>query len=453
MPVVKYRLEQTSEKTEKEGRRSSNKVKQQVYAIPWLAIFALGMGMLVYGVAESYGPVVTISSFVPSQYYYVGLSLSFIAGGFGALLAGFLTDVLGRKMSFLVVAAMVLTGIAIFLIAPTNIVALVISFVLVGMAAIGMETPVLTALSEMIPSKWRGNILVIIQNFGNIGVAIVFIPAMLGFSIMQDKIAYAILFLAPLFALILGYWAIKETQPWSAITGKISIDVSEAWKAIEREDIKPVSPNTGMSFRYIFLTIIGIVQDVAFVWITYDIGYLYFSTYSEIIPIVGGLAMAIVGIAAGMLVHRFSRKQMLLISYGSLAIFWMLFLAYVNITGSLNGLGLLILAAVLFIPVELTWGVRAMLEPELFPTKSRGRWISYARMAVWVIAGVITLLLSIYFAPPSTASVNKIISYFNLSSAIVMLIFLVAVALSIIWYYKGFETGSRSLLGHDIKHL
>jgi len=416
--------------------------------IPWLAITALAMGMLVYGVAESYGPVATISSLVPQKYYFIGLSLSFIAGGFGALLAGFLTDRMGRRNSFLLVAGMILIGIAIFLLAPTNIYALVVSFILVGMAAIGLETPILTAIAEVVPAKWRGNLEVLVQNFGNLGVAIVFIPVLLGFSAAQAETAYALLFAAPLLAMLLGYWGVKESIPWSAVKGKASVGVEKAWQMVDQQAVERVTPKAGLGFRILMITIIGIAQDVAFTWITYDVGYLYFTQYSSLIPLVGGLTMVVVGVLFGVFfAHRLSRKSAALIAYGSLVVLWGALWGYVAVTGSFGGFVLLTIITLLFLPTELTWGVRAMLEPELFPTGKRGTLISAVRAMVWIAAGVITLLLSVFYLPSTAA---ETMSMFDVSSAIVMAVFVLALVLSFAWYMKGYETAAKSLSGYDV---
>ncbi len=415
--------------------------------IPWLAVFALAMGMLVYGVAESYGPVFAITSIIPQQYYYLSLSAGFIAGGFGALLAGFMTDYLGRRIAFLITAAMIFIGIAIYLAAPSNAIAIIVSFILVGMAAIGAETPVLAALSESVPAKYRGNLLVVVQNFGNIGVALVFIPALIGLSAEQDTVAYALLLAAPLIALIVGYFSVKETSPWEA-TAKATTTVQEAWKKVDQEAIDHVKPTMGVPLRLFLITLIGIVQDVAFVWITYDIGYLYFTNYSGIIPIIGGFGMAIIGILFGVFfVHKMSRKSATLLAYGSELILWLLLWAYVALTGTTSGLGLLALVAIQFFAVELTWGVRAMLEPEVFPTKTRGRLVSLARTMVWIIAGVITMVLSLYYYPTEP---SQFMAFFNTSSAIIAIIFLIGLIAAIVWFVKGFETGGKSLAGHDL---
>ncbi|NAY81580.1 MAG: MFS transporter [Thaumarchaeota archaeon] len=406
------------------------------------------MGMLVYGVAESYGPVFAITSIIPSSYYYLSLSAGFIAGGFGALLAGYMTDYLGRRTSFLITAAMIVIGIAIYLAAPTNAAAIIISFILVGMAAIGAETPILAAISESVPAKYRGNLLVVVQNFGNICVALVFIPALLGLSSIQDEVAYALLLLAPLIALIVGYFSVKESVPWEAAE-KTPESVKEAWQKIDQEAVEHVRPTMSVPMRWFLITLIGIVQDVAFVWITYDIGYLYFSEYSSVVPVIGGFAMAILGIVFGVFfVHKISRKNATLLAYGSQFILWILLWAYVATTGATAGLLLLALITIQFFGVELTWGVRAMLEPEVFPTISRGRWVSLARTFVWIIAGVITMVLSLYFYPSTSA---QFMPFFNYSSAVVAVVFLVGLLAAIYWYYKGFETGGKSLAGHDIK--
>ncbi len=434
--------------TNASGKSGANQV-QTKSRIPWLAIFALAMGMLVYGVAESYGPVFAITSIIPEQYYYLSLSAGFIAGGFGALLAGYMTDYLGRRKAFLITAAMIVIGIAIYLAAPNNAAAIIISFILVGMAAIGAETPILAAISESVPAKYRGNLLVVVQNFGNIGVALVFIPALLGFSSIQDEVAYALLLLAPLIALIIGFFSVKESVPWEAAEKKTPESVTEAWQKVDQEAVEHVRPTMGVPMRWFLITLIGIVQDVAFVWITYDIGFLYFTDYSSVVPVIGGFAMAILGILFGIFfAHKISRKNAALLAYGSQFILWLLLWAYVAATGVTSGTVLLAIIAIQFFAVELTWGVRAMLEPEVFPTISRGRWVSLARTFVWIIAGTITMVLSIYFYPTSPSQFTP---FFNYSSAAVAVVFLIGLLASVYWYYKGFETGGKSLAGHDIK--
>ena len=419
--------------------RSSGKSELAPAKFPWGAIIALAMGMLVYGVAESYGPVAAIGGVIPSNYAFLALSLPYVAGGFGALLSGYLADAVGRRNSFMLTAAMILAGIIIYVLAGTNIVALVASFILIGMAAIGLETPVLSIIAETVPAKWRGNMEVIVQNFGNLGVAIVFIPLLLGFSEAQQEVAIALLFLAPLAALVMGYFMVEETLPWRAATGKANIDAVNAWKAVDG-DAEPVTPTMSLPLRFLIITLIGIVQDVAFVYITYDLGFLYFSSsLASEIPLIGGLIMVVVGIAFGLAaVHKASRKAVSLASYGALAALWAVLWAYEAVTRDVASNTLLLLTALLFIPVETTWGVRAMLEPEVFPTQKRGKYVSYARTLVWIIAGTITGLLSFYVMP------------FNAEAGIVMAIFLVGLAMTMLWYFKGFETSKKSLVGHDI---
>ncbi|MEM4092862.1 MAG: MFS transporter [Conexivisphaerales archaeon] len=410
--------------------------------IPWGAIIALAMGMLVYGVAESYGPVIAITGVIPSEYAWLGLSAPFIAAGVGALLAGYLTDKLGRRDSFIIVAAMILIGIIIFLVASTNVVAIVISFLLIGMAAIGLETPVITSIAESIPAKWRGNLEVIVQNFGNLGLALVFIPVLLGLSAFEDDVAYVLLFIAPLAALIIGYWTVKESVPWKAVTGKIEENIKEAWSTIDNKGAETVNVTSSLGFRFLTITILGIAQDVGFVYITYDVAYIYFqSSVADEIPIIGGLFSVVVGILLAIFfVHRISRKIMTTISYGLMVLLWALFWGFEVITHSTAGITLLFLMALLFLPAEAEWGSRAMLEPEMFPTKKRGTYISIVRFLVWVIAGSITAVLSYYYTTP-----------FNIEVGVVMTVFVIAFVFALIWQFKGFETGKKSLSGYDVK--
>ncbi len=415
--------------------------------LPWAIIAALSLGMLVYGVAESFGPVTAVSGVLPQNLAFLAYSLPFIAGGFGALLSGWMADALGRRNSFIVTAALIVIGIALYIIytkepptAQTSLVwLLLLSFVLVGMAAIGLESPVLAMLAEAIPAKWRGNLLVIVQNFGNLGVAITFIPTFIGLTALTNTVAISLLFIAPLAGLIIALIAAGESIPWSAVSGKSKMDVKSAWQSIDGE-AKPVEPSTGLWLRLLVLMVLGIAQDVAFVYITYGVTYSYFSQdIASLVPIVGGLTMVIVGIIFGMFfVERIRRKALAVLSFGMQAAFWAILWAFVASTGSTAGLLLLALMTIQFLPVELTWASRAILEPELFPTRTRGRLISAVRTVVWIVTGIITGVLTFYLPP------------FNVAAASVFAIFLISVITAGIWWSKGFETSGKSLSGHDV---
>ena len=391
-----------------------------------------------------------MSGVLPQNLAFLGYSLPFIAGGFGALLSGWMADTLGRRNSFIVTAALIVIGIALYMIytymiyelhyKPQTLVGLLVtSFVLVGMAAIGLESPVLAMLAEAIPAKWRGNLLVIVQNFGNLGVAITFIPLFIGLTGLTNTVAIALLFIAPLAALIVALIAAGESLPWSAVSGKSKMDVKSAWQSIDG-GAKPVEPSTSLWLRLLVLMVLGIAQDVAFVYITYGVTYSYFSQdIASLVPIVGGLTMVIVGIIFGMFfVERIRRKALAVLSFGLQAAFWAILWAFVASTGSTAGLLLLALMTIQFLPVELTWASRAVLEPELFPTRARGRLISVVRTVVWIVTGIITGALALYVPP------------FNVAAASVFAIFLISVIIAGVWWSKGFETSGKSLSGHDV---
>ncbi len=93
----------------------------------------------------------------------------------------------------------------------------------------------------------------------------------------------------------------------------------------------------------------------------------------------------------------------------------------------------------LFIPGEITWASRGMLEPEIFPTYKRGTYVSLVRFTVWVGTGIIIILLTYTSLP------------FIIPASAVMLIFLLSLTMTVIWQRKGFETKARSLSGLDRK--
>ncbi|MGC8645822.1 MAG: MFS transporter [Thermoplasmata archaeon] len=416
----------------------SSSSKSENGRFPWAVFVALAMGMLVYGVAESYGPVSAIGGVIPSQYAFLGLSLPYIAGGVGALMSGALADRVGRKGSFMITTAMIVVGIAVYYFWTQSAVALILSFILIGMAAIGLETPVLSMIAEAVPARLRGRSLVIVQNFGNIGVGITFIPLLLNLSDAARETAIALLFIAPLIALVVAWRFVNESAPWKAVRGVANIDVEDAWQT-QDGNAEPVKPSIGLPTRFLILIIIGIAQDVAFVYFSYGVGYSYFQgSLPSLIPVIGGLTMAVVGVVFGLgFAEKVSRKKFTIFSYGILVAFWAILMGYEFATGSTIGLLLLAIMTLLFIPGELTWAARGMLEPELFPTRRRGMYMSIVRFSVWVGAGVIIAILTSRYIP------------FAITSTVVMLIFILSLSMTLLWYRRGFETKSMSLSGLD----
>ncbi|MGC8620483.1 MAG: MFS transporter [Caldisphaera sp.] len=422
---------------------------QKSTGFPWAAFVALAFGMIVFGLAESYGPLASITEIIPSNLAWLGYSIPYIFGGIGALFAGYLADKLGRKSSFMLSSAIVLVGMLLYL--PIwigtvsgilKVVDIIISMALVGMAAIGLESPVLAMIAESVSSEHRSKLLVITPNFGNLGVALAYVPLLI-FGLNSARayaanyeLALLLMFIAPVIGLILAWLKASETLPWKAV--KTSNNIEEAWKKIDNTS-QTVNPTGGLGLRFATLILLGITQDVAFTYITYGAPGAYFSNISSLVPLLGGFIMVVVGIIAGLtLSAKVGRKSFTLMSFGSLAVLW----------GALWGIALavhmsassLILAmfALLMIPVELTWAARALLEPELFPTHRRGLYVSVVRAVVWISAGVITGLL-ILLSPP-----------FTIGALSMMIVSIVGIVASLAWYLKGFETKNRNLLGLDI---
>ncbi|MEM1995690.1 MAG: MFS transporter [Thermoplasmatales archaeon] len=420
------------------GNVANSSNRPESVHFPWAVFVALAMGMLVYGVAESYGPVSAIGGVIPPKYAFLGLSLPYIAGGVGALMSGALADKIGRKGSFMITTGMILVGIIIYYLRPASLIPLIVSFILIGMAAIGLETPVLSMISEAVPARLRGRSLVIVQNFGNIGVAVTFIPLFLHVSAGIAQTAIALLFIAPLIALVVAWAFVSESAPWRAVSGLANMDVEDAWQ-IQDGNADVVKPSIGIPTRFLILIIIGIAQDVAFVYFSYGVGYSYFQYgLASTIPVIGGLTMAIVGVLFGLaFAERVSRKKFTMFSYGILVGFWAVLMGFEIVTGYTTGLLLTAIMTILFIPGELTWAARGMLEPELFPTKRRGVYMSIVRFSVWVGAGIIIALLTFRTMP------------FIITSSIVMLIFILSLSMTALWYVRGFETRSMSLAGLD----
>lgn len=433
---------------------SNNSGERSGMKYPWAIFVALAMGMLVFGVAESFGPAAFFLSakynFVPYKYAFLGLSLPYIAGGFGSLVAGGLADRIGRRGSFMVSSAMILLGMIVYEIATTVVSTsaivplLVISFILVGFAAIGIEVPVFSMMAESVPAHMRGKSLTVVQNFGNIGVGITFIPVLLNLTNGQANLSIILLFVGPLAALFIAWALVKESMPWNAVKGRAKVNVEQVWKS-QDGSTESVKANTSLRARFLILFVIGIAQNTAFVFITYTLGYNYFGgNLYALIPLIGGLFMGIVGVVAGLVfIERVSRKGFVIFSYGSLFVLFLFLWIYVLATGATNGLLIIVLTTLLFIPLETTWASRAMLEPELFPTHRRSTYVSIVQFVVWTVPGLIIAGLTYqYYVGLSTLP-------FSIAGTIVLAIFLLGVVATLAWRRMGFETRAKSLSGLD----
>ena len=426
-----------------------NYLEEKSYTgFPWAAFVALSLGMIVFGLAESYGPLSAVTEVIPSNLAWLAFTLPYIFGGIGALISGYIADSLGRKLAFMLSSGLVLLGMFLYLPIWFNVVTgitktviLLISIAIVGMAAIGLESPVLAMISESVSSQHRSKLLVIGPNFGNLGVALAYVPLLI-FGINSAvaasynyELALILMYIAPTIGLILAWLKATETLPWRAV--KTQKNVEEAWKKIDN-NAEVVNPNAGLGLRFLTLILIGIVQDVAFIYITYGASYAYFSNIAGYVPLIGGFTMTIVGIITGLFItSKVSRKIFSIVSYSMLAVFWALLWVVASITHS--SIAILSMFTLLMVPVEITWATRALLEPELFPTSKRGIFVSLVRFIVWVSAGIIAGLLILIPLP------------FTIGALSMLIVALVGVGGTLIWYFKGFETGNKNLLGLDLE--
>ena len=422
----------------------------------WATLAALSLGMLVYGLAESYGPVFVASNALSQSNSWLGYSAPFIAGGFGALVAGYLAERLGRRASFMLTAAMVVVGLALYLpvglgVLPSSsslgLADLVASMALVGMAAIGLETPILTMIAESAAARERGKYLVIAQNFGNLGVALAWVPMMvLGVSSAKAEtlayiVALVLMFAGPLAGLVIAWLKVSESLPWMAL--KEGRNPLEAWREIDRSE-DAVTPTAGLGLRIFTLITLGIVQDVGFIYFVYEApglfrGELAGTELSALVPMIGGFIMTIVGVVTGLTIASgVSRRRFALASFGLMAALWGALWAVGAASGFTANAAVLAIFALLMVPTELTWAARALLEPELFPTKGRGLYVSLVRASVWIASGIITGLLALESVPMVAAL------------AAVTAVMALGVASSALWYVRGFETAGKSLAGLDL---
>ncbi len=195
----------------------------------WTLVLMATIGGFLYGYDQS--DIGSVLIFIP---YYVNASpfvVGYIASGallgaaFGALIASFITDKLGRK--FLLITDIVIYVIGALLSALTiNVLMLMIARTFIGIA-IGADSAVATAyIAEFAPRKHRGKLGIMQQYMIVIGIFMSFVVAMLVFLYLP-KYAYNLdwrfilsLAIIPAIIALIFRFKIPESPRWLILKKK-----------------------------------------------------------------------------------------------------------------------------------------------------------------------------------------------------------------------------------------
>ena len=347
----------------------------------------------------------------------------------GNVAMGFLSDFIGRKRIFVI--TMFAYGAGLLAIVAS---AYLSSFMLfaAGLATAqfgigGEEPPTLALLSENFSPEKRARYLALAPNYSNIGSA--FIAGMFLISNVNEGAYILASALIVIGIMIYARFRIPESYRWLDDAGKGTEAAKEKENLnIEDEGVRIKHP--GYLLGVTTLVILGIVQYLTFGLMAYVVGPYEFAsaTLDAELTFIAVLGASVAGFIAARYIVK-GRKSYTLWSYLGGFISMIAILALVPMLGNM-----LIFLPLLFVNMmmsEFAWVSRTTLEPELFPTKIRGRGIGLIRFFP-MLAYIISIYTTSSFSMFQFILLNVVLWGFGFLA-------------SVMWYLAGFETKSISL--------
>lgn len=389
-------------------------------------------GMFLWGIIASIAPLSKSWPFAANVTGYAEILLVLV-GPILSLLGnasmGILSDFIGRRRVFLVTMALYFTGILVISFSE-SIVMLLAGIALSEFGISGEEIPTISLLAEDTGADERASIITNGMNLSNVGSAFIaglfLIIALGNFAILVQRLAVFLSAMVLMGIMVYSRMRLPESYRWLESRGKgmeakkvaDSLGMHESRRGIPA-DRKPHS-----ALSYTVLGLLALSQYLTFGLMAYIVPYYEFHgvTVSYLI-FFGLLGSSVAGPFAGRMISR-GRKSYSLFSFaGGLGTVVVILL----LVGYLQNLAVFIpLLFVNMIFSEFAWASRTTLEPELFPTASRGRGISFVR-----IVPMLAYPISIY-----------LFASFSLYQQIMTNVILWAVGLAgaMLWFFAGIET-------------
>ncbi len=419
----------------------------------WSLFSSLAVGFFMWGIIASIAPL-----FYPCVHQVWFLVVPIIAQLAGDLAISRLSDIkLGRKGTFFLTMSLYGSGALIIFGVSQAVISKLLStsspfflpLVTLGiiLSYLGIEGEVPTALSyagETMPLSVRETMLVFLPNFDNIGAmvaaAVSYLTYYLSSSYILELRTLGILAIIMVgFALFMRYLT-PESVRWLIKAGekkKAEEEVEKYFLPRKKEKMeRRVNEIPPLSFRYLFLSIIGVSQYLTYGLMAYVIADYYFTgiTVDEII-FVANLGASVAGVIASFLIKYMPTREFAVLSFlgGTVTIIPIIFLVMIMkelvVLSTVMPISLGIFYVLLFLNMtfsEFGWATRTIFEPLLMPIKSRAFYIGLIR-----VAPMLAYAGSIYLTAGFTST--QFVLY-NLG------LWGLGLGGSLAWYYKGYDT-------------
>jgi len=425
--------------------------------IHYVMFLSYSLTFLIWGFVTTSG-VMTLdyfSKYIPRFLVPISAAMGPLFLMVGNTLMGRLADIVGRRGIYVFTMSLYTIGLvgmalSLFFIntMPVEIAFTVflISYILAEIGVGGEEPPALAATTELMPPNRRGSMLVLITNFDNVGAALAALILFLSLlwstpiSATWTMIGTAILIIAVAVVIRL---VTPESVRWLMVKGREDVarriaEEKGLMYAISDYRSKANVRFPPVWFRALVLSLMGFSQLATYGLMAYYIIYLPTLPFSsnEVLAaqvlLWANVGASLAGLV-GLVVDNIRRKMFTLLSYiGGLLTMIPIFLVYGLMSTSSIASSLSIFYILLFLNMvfsEFGWAVRALLEPELFPTRVRSTWIGIVRLISWTV-----YVILIYYLLATASTFTYLLSN--------VLLYIVGTAAALAWYIWGVETRS-----------
>ncbi len=407
------------------------------------AFWSFGLGMLLESYIFGMASIATNWAPMPKSLQSLLLAWAPIWLIIGIMVAGPLSDRIGRKNTFY--STMALYGIGAIGIAFSHTYSLILLFLAVLLFAAGGEMNTIMAAShEMMPTRHRSKTMFLELNFINLGGFLLAAVSLLSIynSVSFQRGMVAVTFIVVLFVLLLARNRTPESIRWlqrKGYTERAKIEILKYYGAEEyarRESIVRQSVaatptrKTSVALR-LFVTITTAFAGTAgFGLMTYVLGPNYFKSLTATIILVAtgtGFISGFLGIWA----DQISRKTLLLIGYGGTFIMTLIiYLTTGEWSKDLTVFWILLVALNVF--VNISYLTEDTLKSEVWPTNTRGTYTAIVRF-ISIGLYIVTIYMS------QNYGLNEYM-LFNL------IVWIIGLAGALAWYFAGVETGKGTTL-------
>ena len=413
-----------------------------------LMFLSLIVGFFMWGVIASLAPLVYSS--INNVLFLLTPTFTTLAGNL--ILPFFSDNKLGRKTTFfitmglysagtaLLISAAVLAGFNTNNLANMPYLALITIGIILGVLGVEGEVPVmLSYTAEMMPLKYRDQMLILAPNFDNIGAMV---AALIGYvtysatnSFTIELLSIGLVALLGIITAIIIRLLLPESVRWLTVKGK----VNEAEREAERlaGKVNEVKENkaekkVGLGFSYLFLALIGVSQYLTYGLMAYVVADFYFSGSTlAFIVFIANLGASIAGFIAAFIINKIRTRAFAVFSYlgGTLSM-----IPIILLTKNFDLIMFYGLLAINMLFSEFGWATRTIYEPVLMPNNLRAFMIGLVRIVPVTLYAISVYTISVYLQ-------NNLTSYLLYN----LILWAIGGVASIIWYFKGIDVNFVSL--------